>query len=91
MARRRLLTEEQWSRFLAVADDERAMVRHYTTLGHKSTSRRSRPAGGGDQATLRVVGMLKRVMMFMTLQPTVASTFWAGRVRARRLRPISCL
>lgn len=30
MARRRLLTEEQWARFLAVADDERAMVRHYT-------------------------------------------------------------
>ncbi|MGY0709974.1 hypothetical protein [Azospirillum argentinense] len=30
MARRRLLTKEQWARFLAVADDERAMVRHYT-------------------------------------------------------------
>lgn len=30
MARRRLLSGEQWARFLAVADDERAMVRHYT-------------------------------------------------------------
>ena len=30
MARRRLLTEEQWASFLAVPDDERAMVRHYT-------------------------------------------------------------
>ncbi len=30
MPRRLLLTEEQWARFLAVADDERAMVRYYT-------------------------------------------------------------
>ncbi|WP_247888013.1 DUF4158 domain-containing protein, partial [Azospirillum brasilense] len=30
MARRRLLTEDQWARLLAVPDDERAMVRHYT-------------------------------------------------------------
>ena len=30
MARRRLLTEEQWASFLAVPDDERTMVRHYT-------------------------------------------------------------
>ncbi|BAI73393.1 transposase [Azospirillum sp. B510] len=30
MARRRLLTEDQWASLLAVPDDERAMVRHYT-------------------------------------------------------------
>ncbi len=35
--------------------------------------------------------MPKLVMMFMALQPTAASTFWAGRLRARRLRPISVL
>lgn len=35
--------------------------------------------------------MPKLVMMFMTLQPTAASAFWAGRVRARRLRPITCM
>jgi hypothetical protein len=35
--------------------------------------------------------MPKLVMMFRTLRPTLASTFWVGRLRARRLRPISVL
>ena len=35
--------------------------------------------------------MPRLVIMFMTLQPTAASTFWAGRVRARRLRPIKVM
>lgn len=35
--------------------------------------------------------MPRLVMTFMTLQPTAASTFCAGRLRARRLRPISVL
>ena len=39
----------------------------------------------------REAGIPKLVMMFMTLQPQAASTCWAGRVRARRVRPISCL
>jgi TnpA family transposase len=30
MARRRLLTGEQWAKFLAVPDEERALIRHYT-------------------------------------------------------------
>lgn len=35
--------------------------------------------------------MSKPVMMFMTLQPMAASIFCAGRVRARRLRPMRTL
>lgn len=46
MARRRLLTEEQWARLLAVPTDERELIRHYTlgrddldTIGTKRTAR----------------------------------------------------
>ncbi|CAO3455112.1 hypothetical protein [Azospirillum largimobile] len=35
-------------------------------MAHKSTRGRSSPAASGDQATLRVVGMPKLDMMFMT-------------------------
>nr|WP_256888561.1 DUF4158 domain-containing protein [Acidomonas methanolica] len=30
MARRRVLTEDQWANFLAVPSDERELIRHYT-------------------------------------------------------------
>lgn len=46
MARRRLLTGEQWAKFLAVPSDERELLRHYTlgrddldTIGTKRTAR----------------------------------------------------
>src|SRR5690349_19740892 len=43
------------------------------------------------QATRRDTGMPRPVMMLMTLQATLASVFWVGRVRAWRPRPITFL
>jgi hypothetical protein len=43
------------------------------------------------QATFRETGMPRRVMRLITVQAMPASTFWADRVRARRLRPIKTL
>jgi hypothetical protein len=43
------------------------------------------------QATLRETGMPRLVMRLITLQAKRASTFCAGGVRARRLRPIKTL
>jgi len=37
------------------------------------------------------IGMLRRVIRFSTEQATLASVFWAGRVRARRLLPMAAL
>src|SRR4051794_39867952 len=36
-------------------------------------------------------GIPSRVIRLSTAQPTRASVFWAGRVRARRLRPMTAL
>src|SRR4051812_2626134 len=36
-------------------------------------------------------GIPSRVIRFSTAQPTRASVFWAGRVRARRPRPMTAL
>ncbi len=43
------------------------------------------------QASLRETGMPRAVMRLSTLQPTLASTFCAGRVRARSVRPMMVL
>src|SRR5208283_639778 len=43
------------------------------------------------QASLRETGMPRAVMRLRTLQPTLASTFCAGRVRARSVRPMMVL
>src|SRR4051812_8575532 len=39
----------------------------------------------------RDTGMPSRVIRFSAAQPTLASVFWAGRVRARRPRPMMVL
>ncbi|GLR79123.1 hypothetical protein GCM10007856_17970 [Azospirillum oryzae] len=49
------------------------------TLARKWACAQSLPRGSGDQATLRETGMPEPVMMFMTLQPAAASTFWVSR------------
>ena len=61
------------------------------TLVQNSACRRISPRDDGDQATFPVVGMPRLVMGLMTAQATLASAFCAGRVRARRLRPIGTL
>ena len=43
------------------------------------------------QTSLRETGMPRAVMRLSTLQPTLASTFCAGRVRARSVRPMMVL
>ena len=43
------------------------------------------------QATFRETGMPRPVMRLMTLHATLASTFCAGRVRARSVRPMMTL
>jgi len=43
------------------------------------------------QATFREIGMPRLVMRLITAQAIRASTFWADRVRARRLRPTKTL
>jgi hypothetical protein len=45
----------------------------------------------GSQATFRETGMPRLVMRLITVQAMRASTFWADRVRARRLLPIKTL
>ena len=59
---------------------------------------RAQPETGGQrwpsrrfQASLRETGMPRAVMRLSTLQPTLASTFCAGRVRARSVRPMMVL
>jgi hypothetical protein len=43
------------------------------------------------QALRRDTGMPRLVIRLMTLQATLASVFWVGRVRAWRLQPITFL
>src|SRR3954465_4050028 len=58
-----------------------------------------RNSGGGRrvgrwtrfQAMRCDTGIPSRVIRFSTAQPTRASVFWAGRVRARRPRPMRAL
>jgi len=67
------------------------MRRSVSSLVQNSGRGQILPLSLPGQATFRETGMPKLVLMFMILHPAAVSTFWAGRLRARRLRPISVL
>jgi len=60
-------------------------------LVRKSADGRGAAAIAGVQAVRRDAGMPSRAMRLSTEQPTLASAFWPGRVRARRRRPMMAL
>ena len=69
-----------------------------TAIGTYGAGVGAQPEIGGQrwpsrrfQASLRETGMPRAVMRLSTLQPTLASTFCAGRVRARSVRPMMVL
>ena len=80
-------------------------VRVFAERGRRDDAAVARPQGVGAQpeiggqrwpsrrfqASLRETGMPRAVMRLSTLQPTLASTFCAGRVRARSVRPMMVL
>jgi hypothetical protein len=74
---------------LIAHDHPARLVWSFVTLVRNSRGRRFSVLVSVAQATLLETGMPRLTIMLRTLQPTVASTFWAGRVRARRLRPMT--
>ena len=65
--------------------------RRLPALVHKSADGRGAAAIAVRQAVRCDTGMPSRVIRLSTEQPTRASVFWAGRVRARRPRPMMVL
>ena len=62
-----------------------------TALVHKSGCGRAVGSGAPFQAVRCDTGMPRRVIRFSAEQATLASVFWAGSVRARRLLPTMAL
>ncbi len=60
-------------------------------LVHKSADDRGAAAIAAFQAVRCDTGMPSRVIRLSTEQAALASVFWAGRVRARRSRPMIAL
>jgi hypothetical protein len=88
-ARQALLRAARWlpgRRVVAVADSSFAAA-----LVHKSADGRGAAAIAAFQAVRCDTGMPSRVIRLSTEQATLASVFWAGRVRTRRLRPMMVL